>query len=580
MVSTWEENRILKHQLKEEQEKNAFLLGTDNGYLLAEKEETINHLKKLNRIFKTNMEKARARRDIWEKKYYDKSAESRTLKEKNRKLNKDNKELKEVKGKLDKAEERIRDLEADKEALEREVARLNALYNIDSTNSGIPTSRTPLHKNKVIPNGREKTGRKIGGQAGHKKHEIRNVDDKEIDENIIHKPDECPKCGGTLEVLDEDEKAKDELDIKVVVVKKRHHFPMCQCKECGKRLRRKIPVRLKEQTQYGNEVDTLIMSQLDEGFVSMERTAGIIKGMTEGELTPVPGYMAKVQARASRGLRDFVKSIATMCCKKELLYWDDTVIFINTARACLRFYGDEYLALYKAHMKKDKEGLDEDGILKMLPSEAVVVHDHNTVNYNPDYIFKNAECMAHLQRDIQKAIEQLRHKSAKEMKELISGMILEREKLSIKGKTGFSKGEIKKFEHDLEGIISKWRKENKKDEGRYFANEELALINRIEKYKESNFLWIYNFLIPVTNNLSERSLRMAKSKLKISGQFQNIETARYFADIKTYTETCKRNGILPYEALRRLTEGNPYTLEEVLEHGRAEREEKNKERSA
>jgi transposase len=65
---------------------------------------------------------------------------------------------------------------------------------------------------------------------------------------------------------------------------------------------------------------------------------------------------------------------------------------INTKRACLRFYGTEKLALYKAHMHKDKEGLDNDNILKLLPPTTTVMHDHNKVNYNEDYSFANAEC--------------------------------------------------------------------------------------------------------------------------------------------------------------------------------------------
>jgi transposase len=36
--------------------------------------------------------------------------------------------------------------------LEEEIARLNGLLSTDGTNSGIPTSKTPINKNKVIPN--------------------------------------------------------------------------------------------------------------------------------------------------------------------------------------------------------------------------------------------------------------------------------------------------------------------------------------------------------------------------------------------------------------------------------------------
>ena len=57
----------------------------------------------------------------------------------------------------------------------------------------------------------------------------------------------------------------------------------------------------------------------------------------------------------------------------------------------------------------------------------------------------------------------------------------------------------------------------------------------------------------------------AKSKMKIAGQFQNEQTAKYYADIKTYIETCYRNKINPTDALIRLMEDNPYTVEEIFD---------------
>ena len=56
---------------------------------------------------------------------------------------------------------------------------------------------------------------------------------------------------------------------------------------------------------------------------------------------------------------------------------------------------------------------------------------------------------------------------------------------------------------------------------------------------------------------------MSKIKLRVSGQFQSVKTASYFADIRTYTETCYRHGVNVYDALVRLTSGNPYTLKEL-----------------
>ena len=57
---------------------------------------------------------------------------------------------------------------------------------------------------------------------------------------------------------------------------------------------------------------------------------------------------------------------------------------------------------------------------------------------------------------------------------------------------------------------------------------------------------------------------MTKSKQKISGQFGDVKNAEDFAAVRTYIETCRRNGKDPYEALYRLMDGDPYTVEELL----------------
>ena len=62
---------------------------------------------------------------------------------------------------------------------------------------------------------------------------------------------------------------------------------------------------------------------------------------------------------------------------RTLLYWDDTVIMINTARACFRFYGDEKIAYYTAHLHKDMESLDDDSVLAFLTADTKIMHDHN-----------------------------------------------------------------------------------------------------------------------------------------------------------------------------------------------------------
>ena len=79
-------------------------------------------------------------------------------------------------------------------------------------------------------------------------------------------------------------------------------------------------------------------------------------------------------------------------------------------------------------------------------------------------------------------------------------------------------------------------------------------------------LWLYDFEVPFTNNLSERGLRGVKSKQKASGQFWNVDSASWYATIRSYIETCARNGVNEYNALLMLSLGKPYTLNEILNY--------------
>ena len=449
---------------------------------------------------------------------------------------------------------------------EYEIARLKALLNMDGTNHGIPTSMTPIHKEKVIPNTREKSNTPKGGQIGHKKHKLEKFDEKEVNETISHEMQQCPCCH-SHDIKETGEiKEKDELDYKIVVVKRRHKFVEYECKECGKKFHEDIPNNLKEENQYGPEVQALELTLMNQANVTINKVQKITYGMTDGEIDLSEGYIAKLQKRASDKLQNFMKEMKTEIIKQHLLHWDDTVIMINTHRSCLRFYGTEKLALYTAHEHKDKEGLDEDGILNVLAKETIVEHDHNKVNYNEDYKFQNAECNRHLISDLKKVIDNLNHKWAKDLIELLTKMDHKRNWLIKKEKEEFSQEELKKFEDKFEKIMIAANKENEEEEQKYYVDKEATLILRILDYKNEYLLWVYDFDVPFTNNLSERGLRGTKSKMKAAGQFWNIESASWYATIRTYIETCNRNNVNVYNALLRLSIGKPYTLKQILEH--------------
>lgn len=443
-----------------------------------------------------------------------------------------------------------------------------AKLNIDGTNSGIPTSQTPINKKKVIPNSRKNTGGKIGGKYNHQKNKLEKFSDEEINENEDVTLDECPHCHSKDIVGLDSEITKDEFDYQIKIIKKRIHFKEYKCSDCNNIVRKNIPVNLKEENQYGNNVQATALTLTNIGNVPMNKVRKIICGLTMNEIDLSEGYIAKLQKRAASKLNNFIKDLKFYIMHLKLLYWDDTVIMINKTRGCMRFYGNENVALYCAHNKKNKKGLDKDNILNMLPSSVVVEHDHNIINYHNDYSFINAECCQHLNRDLEKVKINISNRIwCIKLKDLFNEYDHKRKELIDKNIEHFSDEEFNEFISKINEYLLLGVDEYLNDSKVYYADKEAALLIRLMEYRDNYIYWTLDFDIPFTNNLSERALRGIKSKMKVSGQFQNVNNAEYYAMIRSYIETCYRNGINGHEALVRLMHDNPYTLKDILEIG-------------
>ena len=505
--------------------------------------------------------------------YEDSQAEIERLKETVRRLEE---KIWETEGKCDERiralkqeyEEKLREKDRIIEELTNRLAHAEALLSHDGTNTGMPTAQTPPGRNKHNPNSRKKTGRKKGGQPGHEKHSLETPDEEEITDTVDHYPDEegfvCPGCGGENCTATGEYEDHYEFDVKITVKKIRHRFYYHRCDDCGTVFGSKYPPNLAGEAQYGSGVQAMILSLANTVNSAMNKTAMFMSGITGGALNPCEGYVAKLQTRAAKGLLQFRDDLKMFLITRRIVYWDDTVVLILTRRACLRFYGDEAVAYYVAHEKKDMKGIDGDGILALLTADTHVMHDHNTVNYNKRFHFKNIECCQHLDRDLQKNSDDTQHGWSSGIKKLITKAVKDRKKAEARGEDAFSADYIQRFHAELDRHIGDGWKQNADDAGCYAAGDERALLRRIEKYRVNYFMWLEDFSLPTTNNLSERALRGVKSHQKISGQFESVAAADNYALIRTYTETCRRNGINEIEALRRLCEGNPYTVDEIF----------------
>ena len=473
-------------------------------------------------------------------------------------------------GQLKEKDEEIAKKDAIIQELTARLAHEEALRNRDGTNTGTPTSQTPPGKNKRIPNTRTSSGKPKGGQEGHEQRVLEAPSEEEVNEEVFHSlgdADECPVCGSTDLIYSGEYEDHFEYDVVVKVIKRRHRYYLYLCQLCGAMVKSAEGPDFRSQCQYGPNVQAIALSLMNTVNAPMNKVALFLAGITGKEISPCDGYIAKLQSRAAKGLAQFYSDLRLKLITLNLLYWDDTVIFINTKRACFRFYGDEFIAFYTAHMEKGLKGLMEDNVLPLLTSDTKVMHDHNIVNYNPAFHFQNLECGQQMERDCQKNSDDTRHQWSPDMKEHIASTIHDRNVAEKAGKSCFDKDYIAAFYSRMEEILQHGWQEYEADKERlekYGASFEKALLNRIEKYRGNYFAWLEDFSLPTTNNLSERHLRPAKSKMKIAGQFEAEDNAQHYAMIRSYIDTCRQRGINENEALRRLCEGNPYTVEELF----------------
>lgn len=320
---------------------------------------------------------------------------------------------------------------------------------------------------------------------------MEGFDTSEITETEMHELDlsveHCDLCNGKL--LDTGRTVmKDEFDVAINVVKRRHEYPVYECIGCGAQVRLQIDSKLKETNQYGNRIQAVALSLMVTGNVAMNKVRMIITGMTSGQMNPSEGFICKLYKRGTENLVEFMKDLKSLMIQRTLLYWDDTVITIQAKRACMRFYGDETISYYTAHDSKDLDSILEDNVLTLLTKDTTVMHDHNKVNYNDRFCFENIECNQHLERDLQKvADDNPSHVWAAKMKSQISLTIKERKDKIDADATEFSAEYIAKFKEKMKRLMKKGYKESSISTNPTTVPSENTLLTRIKEYFNNYF---------------------------------------------------------------------------------------------
>lgn len=440
---------------------------------------------------------------------------------------------------------KIKDLEDKNNKLNNEVDRLKKQLNNNSNNSSLPPSSDIKPNKKIIPNNREKSGKKVGAQKGHKGHHLSKkiVEDKIKNNEYIHQ---------IIPVGKKSDKyiSKYVLDIQINVIAKEYRFYQ---DENGKY---NIPKKYKTDVQYGSDIKALCTFLNVEDLVAIDRLSYFVKSVTQDKLNISNGSIANFIRELKTKSKPLINNIEEKVLNSTLMHTDATTSRNNNTNNCVRTYSTTKYTLLKATKGKEKKHIESTNILNRYIGK--LCHDHETVMYN--YGGKHGECNVHISRYLKGNYQSTFNSWSKDMRGFLCSLNEYKKELQQKGIKYIDDEHLNKYSLRYEEILNLGFRQNKQVKSKYYKKEEKKLLNRLSKYKDNHLMFIYDFEIPFDNNMAERDLRHVKSKQKISGCFRSDEGQESYLDIKSIILSLKKQSRDSYSTIRNIFMNTPVEI--------------------
>ena len=433
-------------------------------------------------------------------------------------------------------------LRKENQLLRDDNERMKRTLNNNSTNSGLPPSSDPLGKAPNTYNSRKPTKKKAGAQPGHKgKHISKAEVEKKIQEGRMeHRLEEIGTPGNRYVT-----RYRLDLEVKTVATEIRIYAD-----ENGKF---EIPKEYRADVSYGETIKAIAAFLYSEGVVSNDRICLFINSLSQDTLGISTGSIYGFCRRFSKNCSQLRPILEETLLNSEVICTDSTVITTNGKQTYIRNLSTNDCVLYYGCEKKDLEALGKIRVLKEYAG--TFIHDHETSMYH--FGTCHGECNVHLGRYLQKNTEETGHSWSHHMDQFLRGMDHARNERIRSGDTVFTDEQLARYESRYDELIVEGREANQKTKGRKAKKEEKALLNRLEKYKTNHLLFLHEFEVPFSNNMSEKDLRLCKNREKMAGGFRNGDGRQMYCDIISFVETVKRKKKNIFESIKALINGTP-----------------------
>ena len=466
------------------------------------------------------------------------------------------------------ANARLRELLAERDAeiavlreqlagLQSQVADLAARVKMNSQNSSKPPSSDGLAK-PAPKSLRARSGRKPGRPKGQPGATMQLTDHP--DKKVRHRPARCRCCGKSLKGAPETGMERRQvIDIPPVrPVVTEHQLLILQC-GCGEETKAQAPDGVTAPVQYGPRIMGAGVYLWHGQFLSRDRACRALSELFG--CAPSPGALAAA-ARKTAGLTGpALKAITGHLIASGVVHFDETGFRAAGKLAWVHSASSGKLVLVTVHAKRGKDGMKAAGVLPFF--RGIAAHDA----WKPYDSYRNvaghALCNSHLLRELIAVTETGTSLDQTWAQQAIDALLALKEAAEAARQAGHAAMDPQvRAEHEdwfrkaaATGIALNAARKGKLQQKRH------ALATRIQAREDDYLRFARDLRVPFDNNEAERTIRMSKLRIKISGCMRSMTGAEEFCAIRSYLATAARHDISGLDALTRAFQGNPWIPE-------------------
>ena len=398
--------------------------------------------------------------------------------------------------------------------------KLIAQISKDFENSSLPSSARSIRKKK-IPNNREATGRKPGGQPGHPGHGRKKQTPTRIvllqpSQEILDDPD-FRKTNKTL--------TKQLVNVEVCLNVIEYQADTYRNSRTGELYHAQFPDGVVDEVNYGSSVKAFLFLLNNDCCVSIDKCRDFLKNLTGGKLDISKGMISKLSQEFAEKSEPLRKSAASELFLYPVMHTDCTNARVNGQNAyvfvCAAPDGP---ALYYAREVKGHAGVT--GTL-IEDYQGILIHDHEKTFYR--YGTAHQECLAHVLRYLKGSMENEPERTwNKDMHSLLQEMIHYVNGLESGAARDLEK--LLEYETRYDQILERALAEYADVPCTDYYRDGFNLATRLKGYRDSHLLFLHDSRVPATNNLAERLLRNIKRKQNQAVSLRSNKSLEFLCD--------------------------------------------------